>query len=234
MSVLTSLGIVIVVLLIVALMQLTPSVFLLFSHHAFGKFSKNRASDLVLFFILGAETMLALLLVVIYFVFNSLLSFFNINNAVLAWALGGILIALGILYFLFYYKRGKNTELFISRKCANSFHQKIGVAKTRSDAFLLGMIALIPELMFTLPVYIVMILEVMRIGGSPLARSGLLFLVILVALLPLIVIHVLFNTGHNLANIQKMRVKNKMFLRFVVSILYLMLAALVITEAMIV
>ena len=230
MSVLTSLGIVVCAVLIVALMQLIPSVFLLFSHYTSGKYSRNKASDLVLFFVLGTETMTTLVLTIMYFVLNALLSCVKISGAIWSWVGGGIIIALGILYFIFYFRKGKGTELFISRKCAKSFQKKILGIKERSDAFVLGLVSVLPEMIFTLPVYIVLALKIMMIDESAFARAGLIILTVLITLLPLAIIRVGLDFGHNLANIQRFRVKNKTFLRIVISILYIIMAVLIMME----
>ena len=230
MSILTSLGIVVCAVLIVALMQLIPSIFLLFSHYTSGKYSKNKASDLVLFFILGVESMTVLMIAVIYFVLNALFSHLSINNNIWAWVWSGILIALAILYFVFYFGKSDGTRLFISRKCAKNFQHKITTVKKRSDAFVLGLVSVIPETVFTLPVYVVLILKIMLVGENPFARAGLIILAVLIVLLPLAVIRVVLDSGRNLADVQKYRVKNKTFLKFVVGILYIILAILIIME----
>lgn len=230
MSILTSLGIVVCAVLIVALMQLIPSIFLLFSHYTSGKYSKNKASDLVLFFTLGVESMTVLMIAVIYFVLNALFSHLSINNNIWAWVWSGILIALAILYFVFYFGKSDGTRLFISRKCAKNFQHKITTVKKRSDAFVLGLVSVIPETVFTLPVYVVLILKIMLVGENPFARAGLIILAVLIVLLPLAVIRVVLDSGRNLADVQKYRVKNKTFLKFVVGILYIILAILIIME----
>ncbi|MBR3229049.1 hypothetical protein IKF67_02355 [Candidatus Saccharibacteria bacterium] len=223
-------GIVVCAVLIVALMQLIPSIFLLFSHYTSGKYSKNKASDLVLFFTLGVESMTVLMIAVIYFVLNALFSHLSINNNIWAWVWSGILIALAILYFVFYFGKSDGTRLFISRKCAKNFQHKITTVKKRSDAFVLGLVSVIPETVFTLPVYVVLILKIMLVGENPFARAGLIILAVLIVLLPLAVIRVVLDSGRNLADVQKYRVKNKTFLKFVVGILYIILAILIIME----
>jgi len=228
MSVLTSLGILIVAMLIMFFMQLVPGVFLLFSHHVYGKYSKIKASDLSLFFILGVELMLALILIILYLTLNAIFAFIRIDERMIFWIFGVIFIILGILFLVFYFRRGDGTNLYISRKCANNFQRVINSTKKRSDAFLLGLISLIPELIFTLPIYLVVVLEIMKIEDNALARGGLIILIVLVSIIPLLVMHILFGSGHNMANIQRVRVKNKLFVRITVSILFLVLATLLI------
>ena len=59
MSIFISVVILILVALIQISMQLTPGIFMLFYHYALGKKSRNKADDLNLSFILGAETFIA-------------------------------------------------------------------------------------------------------------------------------------------------------------------------------
>lgn len=229
MSVFTSLGILILAMLILLSLKLIPGIFMLFTHFNLGKFSRKKAEDLSIFFIFGVETMFALIFIFINSVFYLLSSTEIIfENAIFNFIFAGIMLALCLATFLFYFKKGSGTKLFISRKTAHNFIQKAKTAKNRSDAFLLGFIAGIPELLFTLPLFTVSYIEISKLSFPYLSFSALILVFILISVIPLFIIYVLESTNHNLAELEKSRIKNKTFFRVFISTLYLLLAILII------
>ena len=229
MSVFTSAGILLLSMLIMALLQLTPGVFILFSHYVYGKYSRKNASNASLFFILGTETSTALVFLSIYFILSALyVAPLTITNDLLVWIISGAMIAIGIIFPFCYFRKGNGTKLFISRQLAKQFDYKAKTVKLRSDAFVLGLIAGLPELIFTVPVYIIAAIEIMKIGSTPLTRAILVLCFVLIKIAPLIVTHIAMDSGQNLATIQKARVKNMPFIKYFTSIIYLLIGVLVI------
>lgn len=230
MSVLTSLGILILSLLIFMLMQLSSGIFLLFSHYNKGKFSRRKAADLNLFYIVGAEIVVAMVFLCVYYVISALSPLqVNLENGIIVWTIVGALLAISFLFFSFYYHKGSGTKLFISRRFASAAEAKAKAIKSRSDAFALGYSAAIPELIFTLPLYFICSLEIMRIGTTGIERAFLILLFILASLIQLFIINFQFANHRNLAEIQRSRVRNKPFIRSTISFLYLLIAILIIT-----
>lgn len=228
MSVFTSAGILILSMLIMALLQLTPSVFLLFSHYSYGKYSRKNTSNASLFFILGAETSTALIFILLYLAISSLYIAPAFTDNLLGWIVAGVMIALGVIFPFCYYRKGQGTKLFISRRLAKEFDYKSRMIKTRSDAFVLGFVSSLPELVFSLPIYIVAVAEIMKIGDSAFVRAILSLCFVLIKIIPLIVLHIAMNHGYNLVNIQKARVSNKQFIRFFTSLTYIIIGILII------
>ena len=66
MSVLTAVGILLLSMLVLAVLQLVPGIFLLFSHFTRGKYSRVHANDLNIFFIIGVETAIVLVFLSLY------------------------------------------------------------------------------------------------------------------------------------------------------------------------
>lgn len=230
MSVLTSLGILFSAMLIMAFLQFIPGLFALVCHHNYGKFSKIKASDLSIFFILGVETALVLLLLATYIVisaFSPLLS----SSKILNWLAAGISIILALVFFFFYFKRGTGTRLFLSRSTVSKFRSKINSIKIRSDAFVLGFSSVLPEALFTAPLLVISVVQISILGVTPVTRAFLIILFAIIAILPLLIIHILFGTTHNLADFMRFRFKNKAFSRWIVTVLYLIIAVLFIMEA---
>ena len=231
MNVFASIGIVVLAMLIMASLQLVPGVFALFFHYTLGKHSLKQTSNLSLFFILGSEIISAFLFISAFYISYVLfLNDLNPRNNVLTWIFIGIFIALSIACFFFYFKNphSKDTELFIPRRLARNLNSRARYAKTPSDAFTLGALSNICELPITLPLYIITATEIMYMHTEYFADNAMTILYILVSTIPLIHIYYRFHIGQNLAIIQRSRVKDKSFTRFVISLSFLTIAILII------
>lgn len=227
MSFFISLGIVFLAMLIMASLQLQPGVFALFYHYASGKYSKSRASDMTLFFILGAEVAAACLFLCSYYIVNLFFLYqFRPETSFFAWFIVGILVALAFMSFFCYFRPGPGTRLFISRKCANSLNEHAKTAKSRSDAFTLGALSGIYEIPFTLPLYFITSMEIMEMSVEFFPSHLLTILYIIIPTLPLFFIRWKFQTSHNLANIQRSRVKDKIFTRLILCFSYIAITVL--------
>lgn len=232
MSVLTSVGILLLSMLIMAFLQLSPGIFSLLIHYTNGKFSKNKASDLCTFFILGVETAVVLFFLTIYSILASSPAIAQIlDSDLFAWIMFSIFVALGCFVFFFYFRPGPGTKLFISRKLAHEYSHRAETAKTRSDAFVLGLSASVPELAFSLPLYLITATAIMRTFSDGSERTSLIILFVLVVVLPLLILHGAANTGRTLADFARFRFKNKTFFRCFIALFYFLLAFLVISEA---
>lgn len=231
MNVFASIGIVILAMIIMASLQLIPGIFILFFHYASGKYSFKKASSLSLFFILGTEITSALLFISSFFISYVLfLNDLNPRNNVLTWIFIGIFIALSIICFFFYYRspNAKNTELFIPRKYAKTLNSRAKSAKTPSDAFTLGALSNVYELFITLPLYILTATEIMYMHKDYFADDIMTILYILISIIPLLCLYHSFRIGHNLAKIQRTRIKDKTFHRLILSFSFLTIAILII------
>lgn len=232
MSVFISVGIVILAMLIMASLQLVPGVFALFYHYASGKYTEQKVSRLALFYIIGVEIIAAFLFVAAFYL--SYVLFINDldpHNNILTWTFVGILIALALASFFFYFRspRSKSSsELFIPRKFAASLDSYARKVKSPSDAFALGALANIPELIFTLPLYIITATEIMYMHTEYLADDFLTVLYIVISAIPLLISYYSFRSGHTLADIMRLRIRDKTFHRLCLSLSYLTIAVLII------
>ena len=227
MSFFVSLGIVIIAMLIMACLQLQTGVFSLLYHYASGKYSKNKTSDLTLFFIMGAEVSAACLFLCSYFIANLLFLYqFRPETSAFAWVMVGMLMAMALMSSLCYFRRGSGTRLFISRKCAKNLDLHTKNAKTRSDAFALGALSSICELPFTLPLYIVTSMEIIEMTVEFYPSHILTLLYIIVPIIPLFITRWKFKAGYNLAEIQRSRVKDKNFTRVILCFSYIAITIL--------
>ncbi len=231
MSVLTSLGIIILAIFACAFLQLTPSVFLIFYHYASARFSREKLLDFSSFFVVGTASMTATLLFLMYFsIFHFILDNPTLDLTIVRWGVAGVLFALGLFSIFFYYRKGPGTRLFISRKMAKKITTNArGIRKT-SDAFALGMTIGILELLFTFPIYLVAITEIVFFPSDNVAiRPLLLFVFTIATMFPLLTIRGQFFRFHkNLADIERSREKNKLFTRLMIGSSYILLAVLLI------
>lgn len=231
MNVLTSLEILILVALIGAFLELSPGIFMLFYHYALGKHSKKTADDLSLFYLAGVESFIILVFLAVYYaVFLVCLNIPNFTTGPFAWIMSVILLALAIFSLFFYFKKGPSMSLFIPRKLAKAYEYHTRDIKTRRKAFFLGFISLIPELFMTLPLYIISTIEIMKWNELHFPRPLLILLGLIIILSNLLLTRLLFRSDHNLAEIDRLRRKNKTFIRIILAILYTVLAILIICQ----
>lgn len=227
MSVFASLGIVILSMLIMSSLQIVPGIFALFYHYALGKHSRQKASILGLFFILGTEVISACLFLSSYYLANSLfLGELRPENSFMVWFAFGITVALAISSFLFYYRRG-SAKTFLSRKYAKALFLHAKTIKKPSDAFILGALSNTCELVFTIPLYLITSIEIMEMHTEYVADDFLTILYILTPTIPLFIIYYKYHNHHNLADILKSRAKDKVFNRFILGFSYLTIAILI-------
>lgn len=230
MSIFTSVSILFLAMLIQAFLQLTPGLFSIFYHSALAKTTRKKADDLALYYILGVEVSLAIIFIAIFFLMALIFTNQSFITGIFPWLMAGIFGAESVAVF-FYYFRKKSTALFLPRKAANSLALRAKNLKNRSDAFVLGFIAALPELIFTIPLFMIVSFEMLKISDFP--SYFIVFLYILFAISPLFLIRTFFRGDLNLADIQKLRTKNQPFYRLILTIGFLLLALLMINSGLI-
>ena len=229
MNILTGVGILLLSMLIAAFSQLKHGVFLLFLHYTSGKFKKDKVSILSLFYILGVEIVIAIIFTTIYYMLDSLFAVIPASGQTLfEWIIAGILIGLGFIFPFCYFKKGPGTKLFISRNLASQFSLKAKNIKTRSDAFVLGIVSSLPELILIIPLIMISIISITKLDGTPLSRAAIILAFILLNVVPLFIIQTLFYHHYNLADLERKREKSKNFIRFLISFSYISIAILII------
>ena len=231
MNVFASIGIVILAMLIMASLQLVPGVFALFHHYSLGKYSFQKTSRLSLFFILGTEIISAFLFIASFFIASILfLNDLDPRNNIVTWIFVGIFASLTIVSFFFYFRHphSKDTILFLPRRYASALNQRANNVKKPTDAFTLGALSNIYELIFTLPLYIITATEIMYMHTEYFADDLLTILYILISAIPLLNMYLSFLLGHNLADIERSRIKDKTFHRFSISLGYITIMILMV------
>lgn len=215
-------------MLIMAFLQLAPGIFALLNHYALGKFSKNKANDLRLFFILGAFLTSTLFFLAIYYLV-SVFSFGDLisDNYTSSLCFGIIFIVLAMFCLFFYYHRGKNSRLFISRSLARALDHNAYSISSRTDAMRLGLFSTSCEFLLTIPLYVITSICLIKIESSGFPIGLLMISFLLVPILPLIFISWQYRSSYTLADILKNRIKNKPLIRIVLCFSFFLIAALI-------
>lgn len=212
MDILSSLSIVALAALIHASFQLSISVLTLLGGHAIGsKRSHAAVLRLTTAFVCGAGVMTILLLSFIALVVMQLLD--GGQTPQLVWAIAcGLLFGIGVAVWLFYYRRQKGTTLWIPRPVATYLSERTKATKHSAEAFGLGLVSVIGELIFIIAPLLISALVLIQLPALwQLAGIGIYTVI---SLLSLVIIWVLIGSGHQLSRIQLWREKNKHFLQF--------------------
>ncbi|MBR0488552.1 hypothetical protein IJJ39_02685 [Candidatus Saccharibacteria bacterium] len=225
MSVFVPVIILVLAMLIQGSMQLSQGIFSIFYHSTLAKFSHKKTDDLSLSFLLGVEFFFAIIFMSIYAAVNFL--FLNlVDYSIVFWIFAGIAFAIAICLFCFYFRKTIATALFIPRRVAASFVTHATHVRTRRDAFALGFFSNLPELIFTLPL-IIIVCFLLTTFPSP-ASCFIIIPYIIIAVIPLFVIRTLFSTRHNLAFVTRLRARLKPVIRTILSLSFITIAALLI------
>lgn len=196
--------------LIHASFQLSVSVLTLLSGHSIGK--KDSASKLFRLttsFVLGAGLITVLLLSSISLITAGV---FHYNIPDFIWSgWGGLAIGVAISIWLFYYKKGKGTELWIPRPFADYLSNRSKATKLSAEAFGLGMTSVIAEILFIIAPLFVSSLVLTKLPA--LWQLVGITVYVIISMISLVIVWVLIGSGYSLAKIQKWREENKHFLQ---------------------
>jgi hypothetical protein len=211
MDIISSLSVIAFAALIHASFQLSISVLTMLSGHAIiAKRSHAKLLRLTTSFIAGTKVMTLLL---VSFFALVLIDIFGSNPPQLLWASTcGLLVGLGFAVWLFYYRREKGTSLWLPRSFASHLNDRSKATKTATEAFSLGLVSVISELLFLIGPLLIAALVLVGLPG-PWQLVGLAIYTI-VSTIPSLVIWGLIGGGHKLSQIQKWRESNKYFLQF--------------------
>lgn len=206
-----------------ATLQLGIGALLLLYHASLGKHVKRKTRELVTNYIFGNAFLTALAVsaasFIIFVIFQG-----QMNPAILTIVVG-ILVALAISVWAFYYKWGKSTELWLPKSVANFINKRAELTESNTESFALGMLACFAEAPFT------MILVIVAANSILALPTGLQILMVaiytLLSVLPIIIMRVAVRKGQTIVDIQKWRLKNKNFLRVISGLGFFVLAIFV-------
>lgn len=212
MTDIVALSIVCLAALIHASFQLSISTLTLMSGHALGAGrSHTRLVSLLGGFTAGATTMTILLICTLGFLFDYFISSFY-TPPVLWAATCGLLFGVGLAVWLFYYRRGRGTMLWLPRQTADFLAERSKKTKNTGEAFALGLASVFGELLFIIAPLIVSVLVILPL--APVMQLLGILLYVGISMISLFAVAVLVSGGHRLSGIQRWREANKNFLQF--------------------
>lgn len=192
--------------------QLSISTLTLMSGHSLGiQQSHQKLVSLVISFVLGVIFMTFLLLTSGIYIANTIIHYGILQIVLWATACSALII-IGVAVWLFYFRPGKGTILWIPRFMAEYLTRRCSKTKSNGEAFSLGISSVVGEIIFLLAPIVVSILFIINMPIA-LQISGVA-LYILISVLPLVVVCILVNKQNKLSRIQKWREENKRFIQF--------------------
>ena len=216
----SDLFIIILVGIIHASLQLGIGTQLLLYHASLGKHIKKRTRGLVTNYILGNGFLTMMTIAALAFVIFTICSG-QMSPALLVIAVA-ILVALALSIWLFYYRWGKSTELWLPKSVAKFIDKRANVTESNTEAFGLGMLACFAEAPFTLILVIVAANSVINLPEP--AKIFAIILYTLLSVMPTLIVRVAVRRGQTIVDVQRWRIKNKLFIRTVSGIGFLVLA----------
>ena len=211
MDIPTALSVVALAALIHASFQLSVSMVTALSSHARGRrLSGGKVLRMAGAFLAGSVTMTLLILSLMGYLASG---FHDQLTTATAWSVvSALLVGVGLVIWLTYYRRGDGTSLLISRGFAHFLHQRISRTTLATEAYSLGLVSVITEGVFiAIPALAAaMALAVLPFGWQLVGIA----LYTMVASLSIFTVTVLIGSGHPLSRIQRWRERNKRFLQF--------------------
>ena len=192
-----------------ATLQLELGALLLLYHASLGKHVRKTTRRLVSSYIAGIGTLVFLLVATIAFVFDRY--FGGALYAEEIMIVVGMLFALALAAWGFYYRRGHSTELWLPRSVARFIDKRAKLTDSKTEAFSLGMLTSFAEMPFTL--ILMMVAGNSILDLPPLHQLLALGLYTLIAILPPVILRLAVRRGQTIVEIQRWRVKHKTFFR---------------------
>lgn len=211
MNTLDAFVIVTIAALLHASFQLSVSMLTLLSSHTIGaKKSHSRLLGLTNSFTFGALVMTVLLLSTV----SLSISLSTMSFVLALWvAACGLLLGLGIAVWIFYYRKEQGTTIWLPRSLARYLSDRTKATKEPAEAFTLGLVSVLAELLFIIAPLVVAGLVLVQLDPG-LQITGIVTYTG-ISLLPLLIITGLVGSGHKISNIQRWREQNKRFLQFI-------------------
>jgi len=192
-----------------ATLQLSLAALLLLYHASLGKHIRKKTKNLVSSYITGMGTLVFLSLGTMIFILDR-----YFNKALYPEELViviGMLVALAIASWFFYYRRGKSTELWLPRSVAKFIDNRAKVTSSNTEAFSLGMLTSLAEMPFSMVLLVVAANSILKLPLLHQIMAVALYTVI--TIIPSIMLRLAIRKGKNVVAVQRWRVKNKLFFR---------------------
>lgn len=212
---LSSFAIIAFAALIHASYQLSVSVLTLLSGHSLGrKTAHKKILRLIISFILGTLLLTTLLISTVTYYFTLYIGESQQAEQLVAAVVSGLAAGMGFATWIFYYRRGDGTALWLPRNFAKYTSSRAKATKSSVEAFGLGMFSVVAELIFIFAPLVVASLAISALPTQYWQIAGIATYVVL-SILPLAAMFFIVGGGHRISKLQAWREKNKLFLQFV-------------------
>lgn len=203
--------------------QLGVSVLTLLSSHTIGRrLSGTRLLGLSFWYIGGVFAVTGLLLLGVMAAMRQLAA----NDTQLASTLTLVVLPLvSLLVVLFYYRRGRGTQLWLPRSAAKYITDRAKKTKSGTEAFALGATTAFAELPFSIAPLTLAAFIFQSLVSEYWFSLGLLYTVAVT--LPLLFVSLYLSSGHKISSVQRWREQAKSFLRWTSAAALLLLAVYV-------
>jgi len=192
-----------------ATLQLELGTLLLLYHASLGKHIRKKTRHLVDSYIAGIGALIFLGLATVAFVFDR-----YFGEALYAEELlivVGMLFALAVAAWFFYYRIGHSTELWLPRSVAKFIDRRAKKTESNTEAFSLGMLTSLAEMPFTLVLVVVAANAILTLPA--LYQLLAVCLYTLITIVPPVILRLAIHKGQTVVDIQRWRVKHKNFFR---------------------
>jgi len=224
MSDLLNTSIVVLAAILQATLQLGLGSLTLLYHESASRNITKKTKRLISSFISGVGLMVILLLGATCFIVDRLLG--NPLSQEIFYILIGVLTALAIIMWFFYYRRGHSTELWLPKRFALFTNRRAQSTGSDTEAFSLGIFCTFAELPIAVAPLILATSSIL--DTTPDYQLIQLALYCLITIAPLLIFRFAIHTGRTAVDVQKWRVRNKTFLRLISAAAFLALAAFIV------
>ena len=208
-----------------ATLQLSFGGLILLYHASMGQHRRRKTRHLTTAYILGALVITMLAVSGIAFWISQLAG--QALTLEMTLICVGVFIACAAIMWLLYYRRGKNTELWLPRSFTRFIARKAKSTDDSVEAFSLGTLSAFAEMPMSIAIFFVVANCILTVSAH-LQLVALLGYLLVVAL-PMLALKFYVRTGNNAVMAQRWRVKNKTFIRFISSLSFMMLSVFVLT-----
>ena len=208
-----------------ASLQLSLGGLILLYHASMGRHRRRKTRSLTRHYILGAGVISFLMVCALAFMISSLF-----NGALKTEYLiicVGVFLASALVMWLFYYRRGRNTELWLPRSFTRFIQRRAKTTNDNVEAFSLGMLSSFAEMPLSIALYFVVANCILNLSAQYQIIAVIGYTIM--SIIPLLVLKLRVRTGQNVVEVQKWRVRNKAFARIISGSGFLVLAAFVLT-----
>lgn len=212
-------GEVILAAIVHAGLQLQLGGLLLLYHSSLGKHIKKKTKVIVSSYIAGVGTLIFLGVAALCFLFDRYFgkALYPEEMVIVI----SMLIAIAVVMWTFYYKRGKSTELWLPRIVANFIDKRAKTTESNTEAFSLGVLTSFAEMPFTLVLLVVAANSILQLPHVWQIIAVCVYT--LIAILPLIAVRFVVRQGETIVGVQRWRVKYKSFMRIMTGVGFLIL-----------